>query len=331
MARKSEISDVLRAYPGQCQPERIEALGGAGGFSGAQFWKLASPMGSLCLRRWPVEHPSLERLQFIHAVLKHVFQSEIRYIPVPCATRNDTSYVQCDGHLWELTLWMPGQSDFWQIPTPERLQAAMAAMARFHAAAASFPAVDRTHGVSPGIRQRSKRLNEWMSGEVAELASAIDPTYWPGLESRAREILRRFDIGADDLASSLRAAAAVEVPLQPCIRDIWHDHVLFRGAEVTGLIDFGSLQVDNVASDVARLMGSLVGDDSRQWQKGLEAYVAVRSLSADELRLIEAFDRSTVLMAGLNWLEWIYRQRRQFSDPEVVLQRVDAILRRNLD
>jgi homoserine kinase type II len=132
----------------------------------------------------------------------------------------------------------------------------------------------------------------------------------------------------DRVAAVLAAVADLEVPLQPCIRDIWHDHVLFRGSEVTGLIDFGSLRVESVAADVARLMGSLVGDDVRRWQLGLEAYAAVRRMSDDELQLMKAFDLSTVLMAGLNWLDWIYRQRRQFSDRQAVLGRVDEILHR---
>ena len=64
-------------YPTDCQPSHIEPLGSAGGMSGAQFWRITAPRGTLCLRRWPIEHPSPERLQFIHAVLRHAAASGI--------------------------------------------------------------------------------------------------------------------------------------------------------------------------------------------------------------------------------------------------------------
>jgi Ser/Thr protein kinase RdoA (MazF antagonist) len=207
----------------------------------------------------------------------------------------------------------------------------MRALGRFHLAAAGYPQAELRRGASPAIRLRQGRLIQWMAGEAAELARAVDPAYWPALEPRARQILRRFDAMADDVAGVLAEAVKVEVLLQPCIRDIWHDHVLFQGSEVTGLIDFDAMQVDSVSADVARLMGSLVGDDARQWALGLEAYAVVRELSAGELRLMKAFDMSTVLMAGLNWLDWIYRQRRQFADPQAVLGRVDEILCRVIE
>ena len=226
---------------------------------------------------------------------------------------------------------MPGEANYHVSPTPEKLQAAMQALGKFHVAAAGYPQVERRRGTSPAICHRHERLSQWMGGEATEVARAIDPAYWPALEPRAREILRRFDAMADSVAGVLSAAVDAEVPLQSCIRDVWHDHVLFQGSEVTGLIDFGAMEVDSVSADVARLMGSLVGDDARRWGVGLEAYAAVRGLSDDELRLMKAFDVSTILMAGLNWLDWIYRQRRQFSDPQAVLRRVDEILHRVIE
>jgi hypothetical protein len=62
--------DVLAQYASALQPLRSERLP-SGGFSGAQLWRLETVAGPLCLRRWPAEHPSAQRLTLIHNVLRH--------------------------------------------------------------------------------------------------------------------------------------------------------------------------------------------------------------------------------------------------------------------
>ena len=143
-----------------------------------------------------------------------------------------------------------------------------------------------------------------------------------------RRILELFVVLSKSVESVIHRWAAEKVPLQPCLRDIWHDHVLFEGDRVSGLIDFGSVQFDNVAANVARLLGSMLGDDAAAWQRGLAAFETVRPLSDVEKSLVSAFDKSTVLMAGLNWLQWFFREGRQFDDRGAVIARVDTILAR---
>ena len=60
--------------------------------------------------------------------------------------------------------------------------------------------------------------------------------------------------------------------LQPCLVDVWHDHVLFTGEEVTGVVDYAAMRLDVPHADLARLLGSLVEDDEAGWRAGLEAY-----------------------------------------------------------
>src|SRR5688572_7845898 len=105
MAIDSNVAAVLARYPPDCSPHRIEALGGAGGFSGSKLWRIASQRGSLCLREWPLEHPSPDRLQFIHAVLRHAADYGFHRLPLPIASTNGTSCVEHFGRLWELTPW----------------------------------------------------------------------------------------------------------------------------------------------------------------------------------------------------------------------------------
>src|SRR5262249_19553340 len=130
------------------------------------------------------------------------------------------------------------------------------------------------------------------------------------------------------VAGELEVGRRVAVPLQPCLRDVWHDHVLFTGDDVTGLIDAHACRVDNVATDLARLLGSLAGDDRAAWDTGLAAYEKIRPLNLDERGLLELFDRSAVLLSGLTWLEWKCLEQRRFERPEIVLARLEAIVRR---
>lgn len=324
----TELRSVLTAYPAERQPVYVEALGPAGGFSGAQFWRLTTPSGLLCLRRWPAEHPTQERLEFIQAVLWHVDHEGCHLVPVPCETLSHAGYVRHAGHFWELAPWLPGKADFHADPTPSRLAAAMEALAGFHEATIGFPLPHPQPTLSPGVLERRHELHRLLGGGLVRLKDAIDERVWPALAQRARPLLLLFARVAPAVLELLDDAAGRAAPVSPCIRDIWHDHVLFQGPRVSGLIDFGAMRPDNVATDVARLLGSLVGDDAAGWRAGLAAYEAVRPLSANEALLVTAFDRASVLLSGIHWLRWSFVEERRFDDPEAVLGRVDQILGR---
>ena len=118
------------------------------------------------------------------------------------------------------------------------------------------------------------------------------------------------------------------MPVQFCVCDIWHDHVLFTGDAVTGLIDYGSVKPDNVAVDLARLLGSLVGDDAAAFARGLAAYKQVRPLSTDERALVPILDRTGVVLGIANWLRWLYVDGRVYEDRAAVARRLAALVER---
>src|SRR5262249_55697812 len=122
-----------------------------------------------------------------------------------------------------------------------------------------------------------------------------------------------------------QVASSARVTNRACIRDIHREHVLFRENEVTGLIDFGAMQRDHIACDIARLLGSMASDDQELWQTGLSAYECVQPLSADERLLVSAYDEGGVLLSGMNWLKWVFIEDRQFDDRAGALKRFDQI------
>jgi Ser/Thr protein kinase RdoA (MazF antagonist) len=123
-------------------------------------------------------------------------------------------------------------------------------------------------------------------------------------------------------------AAAPQLILQPAIRDVHHEHVLFTGDEVTGLIDFGALRIDTPLADVARLVGSLVGDDQEARTFAFDAYSERRPLGEMDRRLIDVLDESSVVLGAMNWLTWLYVERRDMGAVGPIVTRLDQILSR---
>jgi Ser/Thr protein kinase RdoA (MazF antagonist) len=344
----SDVNQVLSYYPPDCQPAHIESLGSAGGMSGAQFWRITIVRGSpdpaqrlRCLRRWPIEHPSPPRLAFIHVVLRHAGGNGISFIPVPITSHAGESFVHHAGHLWQLEPWMPGVADYERTPRVEKLRAAMTALAQFHIATCNFRpgattiSVGRKAESLPAANQsavprRLAQLRALSQSGISDLSRAITDTIWPELAPPVRQFIAVLPSAAENAIAKLAPLADIELPLQPCLRDVWHDHILFTGDDVTGIIDFGALDYDTPTCDVARLLGSLVTDEFDGWQTGLAAYSAVRPLSPEELRAARALDNSGTVLAGCNWIRWIYNERRKFENEAQVIGRFRCIVKRVL-
>jgi Ser/Thr protein kinase RdoA (MazF antagonist) len=223
---------------------------------------------------------------------------------------------------------MPGRADYWQRPNRRRLAAALQALARFHRAAATLARHDSAQVVSPGILDRQRRWRDMTAGGADRLEAAVRADRLSALARSGQHLLNLFAQLAPLVRPAMERATQIRIGLQPCVRDIWHDHVLLTGDEVTGLIDFGALRDESVAGDVARLLGSMVADDAEGWRGGLEAYESIRRLSDEERFLVLAFDVGNVALSGLQWLEWIYVEGRRFENPAQVSRRLDQILAR---
>jgi Ser/Thr protein kinase RdoA (MazF antagonist) len=335
-----ELAAVLAHYPRDCQPTSVEPLGSAGGMSGAQFWRVTAPRGMFALRRWPTEHPTPDHLQFIHAVLNYATAHGCGVLPLPVTTRTGETFVSYADYLWELAPWMPGAADYENALSVEKLRAAMHTLAHFHTAVADFDCLSApgSAGGSNAVHRHLARLRDLSPAMIFELKSAIRDTAWPELAPLARQLLEQLPLAVPQAIHQLEPLSNIRLLLQPCIRDIWHDHVLFTGNQVTGVVDFGAVAIDTPATDVARLLGSLAQASAGQgtgstsatniWREGLSAYQTVRSLSTEEIQAVHALDASGTILAGCNWIRWIYIDGRQFDDHRQVVERFRRILNR---
>ena len=325
---ESVISRVLGEYVGSWESLSIQPRGSAGGFSGAQFWRIKGADSDLCLRRWPPEHPDSDRLALIHSTLQDAGGAGLSFLPIPHPTRNGASFVEMAGTLWELTNWLPGQADFQQQPTDARLTNVMQAVAKFHLATTNSADTARRSAPPPGLVERHQILLKLLAGELASVTAAARRVKWTELDARIDRFLPLFWKASPAVTSLLTGAVSEHVTLQPCIRDLRSDHLLFTGDCLTGLVDFGALRIDYWAGDVARLLGGLVPDETDRWQAALDVYHAVRPFSPNDKRLIEVYDRSNVLMSPASWLRWIGVEKRRFDEPERILTILDDWLAR---
>lgn len=295
-----------------------------GGFSGARLWRFTTAAGDFCLRAWPVGQES-HRLQHIHDLVQVAGALMGPLIPAIVATTSAATWVDHAGRLWEVTTWVPGQADFHASPSHARIQAACAALGALHAAWRQewvYP------GTCPALYRRLEAAREWVSmldsgWRPKRTLTSVDPV-WNWTDRAWRQVANRIRKLPNQLGPWLGRC----LPLQPCLCDIWHDHVLFTGDLVTGLIDFGSVKIDHVAVDLARLLGSLVGDDAGMRRAGLDAYRQFHPFTLEEEALVQLLDETGTIVALANWLKWLYREGLSFDNRAAVARRLATLVER---
>jgi homoserine kinase type II len=322
---------VLRQYPVVQGASTLVPLGNRGGFSGALLWRvevgptLLGNIPALCLRAWPPEGPSGERLGTIHHLMRHARESGLSFVPAVFATGTGSSWVEQAGRLWDVTAWLPGQADFHDRPSPARLEAACLALAHLHAA---WALVAPVAGPPPAVRRRIEAAKDWRLRLQSGWRPDFNAAGGEGLRHWAERAWQALRDHIDTVPAILARWGERPMPLQPCLCDLWHDHVLFDGDTVTGLIDYGAVKTDHVTVDLARLLGSLVGSNMDLRRLGCEAYSRVRPLSVEEVHLMVKLDETGTLIAAANWLKWLYHEKREFEDHAAVARRLAGLVER---
>jgi Ser/Thr protein kinase RdoA (MazF antagonist) len=315
------LTDVLAAYADL--GEIREASVATGGFSGARIWKLTFDCGVFALRCWPTPGLPLDRIAELHRWLLHLDQAGLP-VPLPRRHRGGTTVLEAAARFWQIEPWLIGEPESSPLQSESRLQEAMRVLAIVHRVSQSFvPSASgrewfssSTSSIVPAISERLRRLAELGPRQMHELEhcrrfQSYDATLRE-LATRGLDFIRRC---RDPLCDELRAELETRQANFPCWRDLWRANLLFSGDSVSGLIDPSAARTDHPAVDLARLLGSCVGDDRVLWQVALDSYQRERSLTITELRLIPVLDRSGTILSVLTWLERL--ADREISDGDV--------------
>jgi Ser/Thr protein kinase RdoA (MazF antagonist) len=301
-----QLRAVLDHWPETA--DAVQVSGVTPGFSGAGVFRITAASGIWCLRRWPTGDSGLPegRIRELHRWLAFLAKEGISKVAVPVASNTGSTVVSTHGSQWQLEPWLPGVADFRQHPSDVRLRRVFTSLAQLHQAAERYspsPAgatwFSSGNGVPPAIIERRYRLRQWMTSQQQRHRSTASAPQ----RELSDELNQALSALAPRIATELDQCEEIRVRLQPCLRDVWHDHILFTGDEVTGIVDPSAARTENVASDLSRLLGSLLAEAAERWETTLDAYAAVRPLSSDERRLIPVLDRSGIVLSTAHWLE----------------------------
>ena len=112
--------------------QKIEALGSAGGFSGAEFWKVTVGAIKYCVRRWPKNKPTRSQADVIYPTLEYVRRHSDLPLAFPIQTVHGKPTCREDNAHWELSRWMIGEPIMETEINDDQLRAAARALAEFH-------------------------------------------------------------------------------------------------------------------------------------------------------------------------------------------------------
>lgn len=322
---------LLQAYPqlGALMESKPPAF--HRGFSGAQVWSVQTTTGCYAVRLWP-QGWSRERLSGLHLLLRSLQQAGLSYIAVPLSNQSGETLLRWGNQDLQVEPWLPGVTD--RSPSATRSAAAMEALARWHRAAAhhrplaphqAWFAVQPPQP-APAVLERRQRLRLLQADHLRRAAERAVHRAGPEARVLIERITTQILRQAEPVLKELDAAARWTVSLQPVLRDIWREHVLFTGEAVTGLIDPSACRTDTVAADLSRLLGSWWGRDVSAWTAALAEYQKHRSLTAAEQNLVAILHHSGVLLSGVTWLEWLGPEERFSPNDPRVLQRLEDIL-----
>ena len=294
---------------------------GVTGFSGSSVWKIANDQG----QHFSVKHFSsltADQLAWIHRVQLHTIVCDCDFVARPLRIDDGTSSIQTgqanDG-LWEICTWMPGEPNTGSAISEQRLSHAMKSLARFHQSAAQ---VNFDFRPSPGVKLR---LDQLASFSKTIAAIQIKSNQYPTLNDLLMQLKQISPAHLSGFTTALGQFEKHTLPLQPVIRDLRGEHLLFTNDSLTGLIDFDAMQMETIALDLTRSLGDLVPDDAGHWQLALEAYNSVRPIQPAELELIKILDPINVILSAFNWIKWIAIEDRNFENQEAVKVRLKEI------
>ena len=331
--QEADVRSAVRAWGIDAQEVRAVS----GGFSGAAVFRVdTADDRRFAARAIPSSTAtSLKRQTQIMQMLAFIHQSGMNCVAAPrqlraashalppVASPVNAWFSRQAKRLWQVSLWRDGSPVGKTELDPDRAAAAIGIVHEFHALAYEWAERHNSDELTPrdgpslAVLKRRQILQTLADGELSTLSTQIHRLSSPLHESSEQlvGVLRRH---LPKLIQDTESAAAGRWRLQPVIRDLWKQHVLFTESRVTGLVDFWECASDHVFVDFSRLFRSWAGADnilvSRLWRETLRGHLIRQA----DRQLLDVLDACTVLLSPLTWLRrFLTSESDQFS-PQAV-------------
>jgi Phosphotransferase enzyme family len=276
------LADYLATLPGIENAEAVDARPHLIHFEQA---------GEHWLLRGLASDQEFDRVKSRHRALQHPGLVATGFAPIPFPEK---SVGRASGALFEIVRSLPGRA--WmhnnrmmreghslhrQLPPPE------GGLARLSMAVAAVHegSVDLEPGLLPRVtvadyqREQRKQWSELRDQIQATRVQSVHIGRWLSASERvvfaSRDVLESVDFLA-------------EQPLVMIHGDLWSAHVLDGPAGIR-LVDWGAACIGSPLIDMAQLVGRFAGWGANALEEVVESYLAVRSLTADERRLLPVF------------------------------------------
>ena len=308
-----EFAGVLAHYPQPLRELNWVRLDVSGGLSGATIWR--GEHGSVPLfgaKRYPAYCDSSHVVRG-HRWIREAGRAGLAFVPNIVPNSDGTTVAEHRERVWEIQGWMPGEADFCAKPSRIKFDNACDGILRLLEV---WRGLGTRIETGRAVLSRLELLGKWQSDP---------PTSSTPISIRATAAIARY---IDRAKSRLLPWADRPLPSQPCVRDLRADHFLFSGDKLTGLIDFGAADWDTPATDAARMLGELAGDDPTLYGLGIERFSCGLGLEIDGPELIRALDLAGTIGSVIHWM---YRFQKPHLIPvslRVAEARIVRLLRR---
>lgn len=200
------------------------------------------------------------------------------------ASAADGTVIECGGRLWTAAPFLEGEPGRQDSPAQHTIYGRL--LAGLHRDLASFP----PGGQRPGFGKTWEldvMVEPAGEGSFNSLVSAFGQQY-PALAASIRRQRYR----------NLRELSRLhypDLPERPIHGDFGPWNLLFKEAQLAGIIDFDQSRRDALACDIAPLLMPFMPLDMRLVRAVLQGYESVRPLSDEEWALLPALVRAALL------------------------------------
>jgi len=275
------------------------------GLSNAVVYKIESYRQVAALKRWPLAWDR-KRLAEIHRFQKFLSRDPESFTPQLLEWSHGDTLLETDQGCWELSDWRPGKPlETIGLVSDAQLIACAQGIARLHEGCRRYGV--QVH-VAPGLTQRRDGLMRLL-GEPHRALHRLLPIVESHRAQASSTMLLELATRAQRVAASAVDAwegwSRTPVQCSWVLRDLWREHLLFRGEALTGILDFGAARIDWPGLDLIRALGTLMLDSDPRWSLALAQYVQRQPSIELDLGIAKWVHRVSVSLSAMQWLEWL--------------------------